>query len=82
MMRHGIAAVTEGTLAAPAYRATLAGQISLSTRWVDMGLQLISANGAQLLPFTLRGLLDNPALDLDSEALARRASTFPTNLLR
>ncbi len=79
---NGIAAVTEGVLTAPAYRATLAGQIALPTRRIDMGLQLVSANGGQFLPFTLRGELDNPTLDLDSEALTRRAFTLPTNLSR
>jgi AsmA protein len=79
---NGVALVTDGVLSAPGYRMTLAGQASLPTRWIEMGLLLTPTNGPLCLPFSFRGPIDNPALDLDTEALTRDATAFPTNLTR
>jgi uncharacterized protein involved in outer membrane biogenesis len=79
---NGVALVTDGQMTGPTYRLTLAGEASLPTRWLDLGVLLAPAAGPLRVPFTWRGPFDGPALELDSEALGRGATAFPTQLLR
>lgn len=68
---NGEATVTEGLMSGPSYRLSLAGQASLPRREIEMGLSLASPSGAVRLPFTLRGPLDAPVLELDRAAAPR-----------
>ena len=79
---NGVAMVTDAQMIGPGYQLTLAGQVSLPGRAYEMGLLLTPSNGPLRLPFTLKGPLDNPTLDLDTETLSRGATAFPTQLLR
>jgi uncharacterized protein involved in outer membrane biogenesis len=79
---NGIALVTDGQMTGPAYRLTLAGQASLPTRWLDLGLLLTPSTGSPRVPFTWRGPFDAPSFELDTDALTRGATAFPTRLLR
>lgn len=79
---NGVAMVTDAQMTGPSYQLTLAGQISLPGRNYEMGLLLSPSNGPLRLPFIFKGPLDNPTLELDTEALSRGATAFPTQLLR
>ncbi|AOO82742.1 AsmA family protein [Bosea vaviloviae] len=79
---NGVAMVTDAQMIGPGYQLTLAGQVSLPGRAYEMGLLLAPSNGPLRLPFTFKGPLENPTLELDTEALSRGATAFPTQLLR
>ncbi len=62
---NGEAVVTEGVMSGPSYRLSLAGQASLARREIEMGMLLAPLTGTTRLPFTLRGPLDAPVLELE-----------------
>ena len=81
---NGVASATESQMAGAGYRLGLSGTVSLPWRWFDLAAALSPASGALQIPFILRGPLDNPAFELDADALPRAgaAATFPIQLLR
>lgn len=81
---NGVALVTEGLMSGPSYRLSLAGQASLIRRDIEMGLLLAPPSGTTRLPFTLRGPLDAPVLELERQNPPRidGASTTPGQPLR
>ena len=81
---NGVALVTEGLMSGPSYRLSVAGQASLIRRDVEMGLLLAPQSGTTRLPFTLRGPLDAPVLELERQNPPRidGASTISGQPLR
>lgn len=68
---NGLLVLTEAQMAGPNYRLMLAGTASLRTRQLDMTALLSPATGPLHLPFTLKGPIDAPALELQPQALLR-----------
>lgn len=68
---NGEVLVTEGQMSGPTYRLSLAGQASLVRRDIEMGLLLAPVTGTGRLPFTLRGPIDAPVLELERPAPPR-----------
>lgn len=64
----GILALTEAQMNGQNYRFNLAGSAALRPRTLDMTALLASPNGALKLPFLLRGPVDAPAFELETEA--------------
>ncbi len=80
----GLLAVTEAQMTGSNYRFNLAGAASLRTRIFDMTALLTSPNGNLKLPFRLKGPIDAPAFDIETEAFLSPAgaSLVPTLLTR
>jgi hypothetical protein len=76
---NGIAAVTEAQMTGAGYRLGLSGIASLPANRFDLAAVLSAASGPLQLGFTLRGPLDNPSFELDTDATPRLggAATFP-----
>jgi len=80
----GLLALTEAQMIGANYRFNLAGSAALRTRTLDMTALLASPNGATKLPFLLKGPVDAPAFEIETEALVSPAgaSLVPTLLTR
>ena len=80
----GLLAVTEAQMTGSNYRFNLAGAASLRTRIFDMTALLTSPNGNLKLPFRLKGPIDAPAFEIETEAFLSPAgaSLVPTLLTR
>lgn len=80
----GLLALTEAQMIGANYRFNLAGSAALRTRTLDMTALLASLNGATKLPFLLKGPVDAPAFDIETDALVSPAgaSLVPTLLTR
>jgi AsmA protein len=80
----GLLALTEAQMNGSNYRFNLAGSAALRTRILDMTALLASPNGTLKLPFLLRGPVDAPDFDIETEAFLSPAGTslVPTRLTR
>ncbi|RDJ27668.1 AsmA family protein [Bosea caraganae] len=78
----GMVTIGDGQMSGPVYKLTLAGQSSLSERWIEMNGQLAPANGAYQIPLALKGALDNPSLTPNTDALLSPTNSLPASLLR
>jgi AsmA protein len=78
----GVATIGDAQMSGAAYKLTLAGQSSLSERWIEMSGQLAPVNGAFQIPLVLKGALDNPSLTPHTDALLSPSSSLPASLLR
>jgi len=80
----GLLALTEAQMTGSNYRFNLAGSAALRTRSLDMTALLASPNGALKLPFLLKGPVDAPTFDIETEAFLSPAgaSLVPTRLTR
>lgn len=80
----GLLALTEAQMTGSNYRFNLAGSAALRTRTLDMTALLASPNGALKLPFLLKGPVDAPTFDIETEAFLSPAgaSLVPTRLTR
>jgi uncharacterized protein involved in outer membrane biogenesis len=80
----GLLALTEAQMIGSNYRFNLAGSAALRSRTLDMTALLASANGALKLPFLLKGPVDAPVFDIETEAFLSPAgaSLAPTLLTR
>lgn len=65
---NGLLVLTDAQMAGPNFRLNLAGNASLRTRTLDMRAWLASLSGTLKLPLVLRGPVDAPFFDLESEA--------------
>jgi AsmA protein len=81
---NGLLVLTDAQMSGPSYKLMLAGTASLPARTLDMSALLTPVNGSLRLPFTLKGPMDDPALELDLDATLRPAGAqaFPTLLTR
>lgn len=80
----GLLALTEAQMIGANYRFNLAGSAALRPRTLDMTALLASSNGSVKLPFLLKGSVDAPAFDIETEAFLSPAgaSVAPTLLTR
>lgn len=80
----GLLALTEAQMIGANYRFNLAGSAALRPRTLDMTALLASSNGSVKLPFLLKGPVDAPAFDIETEAFLSPAgaSVAPTLLTR
>ncbi|KRE15062.1 hypothetical protein ASE63_17640 [Bosea sp. Root381] len=81
VIANGVLALTETQMAGPGYRMTLTGTASLPAQELDMTVQLQPSNGGALrLPFSLRGPVADPTLELEPEAILRPTGIGPLPL--
>ena len=82
--RRGLLALTEAQMIGANYRFNLAGSAALRPRTLDMTALLASPNGSLKLPFLLKGPVDAPDFDIETEAFLSPAGTslVPTRLTR
>ncbi|HEY5795842.1 MAG TPA: AsmA-like C-terminal region-containing protein [Bosea sp. (in: a-proteobacteria)] len=73
---NGILTLSDTQMAGSGYRLTLFGTASLPERELDMAALLQPAAGALRLPFSLRGPIDAPTLEIESEAMLRPAGAI------
>nr|WP_047582130.1 AsmA-like C-terminal region-containing protein [Methylobacterium sp. ZNC0032] len=80
----GILALTEAQMTGQNYRFSIAGSAALRPRTLDMTALLASPNGATKLPFVLKGPVDAPAFEIETEAFLSPAGAalVPTLLTR
>jgi AsmA protein len=80
----GLLALTEAQMTGSNYRFNLAGSAALRNRTLDMTALLASPNGSLKLPFLLKGPVDSPVFDIETEAFLSPAgaSLAPTLLTR
>ena len=80
----GLLALTEAQMIGSNFRFNLAGSAALRPRTLDMTALLSSANGALKLPFLLKGPVDAPTFDIETEAFLSPAgaSLVPNFLTR
>lgn len=65
---NGLLVLTDAQMSGSNYRLNLVGNASLRTRQLDMRASLASLGGSLRLPLLLKGPLDAPFFDLESEA--------------
>ncbi|WP_089175419.1 AsmA-like C-terminal region-containing protein [Bosea sp. AS-1] len=65
---NGLLVLTDAQMNGTNYRLSLAGNASLRTRQLDMRASLASLSGSLRLPLVLKGSVDGPLFDLESEA--------------
>lgn len=68
---NGILTLSDTQMAGAGYRLTLVGTASLPERELDMAALLQPAAGALRLPFSLRGPIEAPTLELEAESMLR-----------
>jgi len=75
---NGLLVLTDAQMVGPNYRLNLAGNASLRTRQFDMRASLASLSGSLRLPLVLKGPVEAPFFDLESEAfLSPTAGSVP-----
>ncbi|CAH1681214.1 AsmA family protein [Hyphomicrobiales bacterium] len=79
----GLLVLTDAEMSGPSYRFNLTGNTSLRTRTLDMAASLSSTASALKLPFSLRGPVASPLLELETEAVVSPAGVaLPSPLTR
>ena len=80
----GLLVLTDAQMSGQAYRLNLSGNASLRTRILDMAASLTSTTSALKLPFSLRGPVDSPLFEIETDAFLSPASgsAFPSVLKR
>lgn len=80
----GLLVLTDAQMSGQAFRFNLSGNASLRTRILDMAASLASTTSALKLPFSLKGPVDAPLFELETEAFLSPASgtPFPSLLTR